>query len=136
VDQDGLILLAEDSDVFRAQVKRFLEADGHRVIDAADGEEAWDLLIKNLAKVQILVTDIEMPRLSGLELTARIRFDERTKTLPVIAVSSLAGDEDLAKAKAAGVNEYEIKLDRDNLLNSVRSILARQTCHLAACSAD
>ena len=118
------VLLAEDSDFFRAQVKRFLESDGYRVIDAPDGEDAWKLLLENLNKVRVLVTDIEMPRLSGLQLSARIRADQRTRRLPIIAVSSLAGEEDVARAKAAGVDEYQIKLDRDTLLAQVGRILA------------
>ena len=118
------VLLAEDSDFFRAQVKRFLESDGYQVIDAPDGEDAWKLLLENLNKVRLLVTDIEMPRLSGLQLSARIRADERTRRLPIIAVSSLAGEEDVARAKAAGVDEYQIKLDRDTLLAQVSRILA------------
>ncbi len=133
---EPLVLLAEDSDFFRAQVKRFLEADGHQVIDAVDGEDAWELLLKNVGKVRVLVTDIEMPRLNGLQLTTRIRSDERTRYLPVIAVSSLAGEEDVARAKAAGVDEYEIKLDRDNLLSRVRTVLAGTHFTQAACSAD
>ena len=118
------VLLAEDSDFFRAQVKRFLEGDGYQVIDAPDGEAAWTLLLENLNQVRVLVTDIEMPRLSGLELSARIRADERTRKLPIIAVSSLAGDEDVSRAKAAGVDEYQVKLDRDSLLSQVSRILA------------
>ncbi len=118
------VLLAEDSDFFRAQVKRFLESDGYQVLDAPDGEDAWKLLLENLNKVRVLVTDIEMPRLSGLQLSARIRADERTKSLPIIAVSSLAGEEDVARAKQAGVDEYQIKLDRDTLLAQVGKILA------------
>jgi two-component system, chemotaxis family, sensor kinase CheA len=122
-EKDCAVLLAEDSDFFRAQVKRFLEADGYRVLDAPDGEDAWKLLLDNLHNVRLLVTDIEMPRLSGLQLSARVRADQRTRNLPIIAISSLAGDEDIVKAKAAGVSDYQIKLDRDGLLDRVRQLL-------------
>jgi len=125
-ERKSTILLAEDSDFFRAQVKRFLEGDGHEVLEASDGEEAWNLLLKNWKKIRVLVTDIEMPRLSGLELSARVRGDERTRTLPIIAMSSLAGDEDVAKAQAAGVNQYQIKLDRDSLLLQVRRLTGEE----------
>ena len=118
-----LVLLAEDSDFFRAQIKRFLERDGCDVIAAVDGEDAWTQLLNNLKKVQVVVTDIEMPRLSGLGLALRIRADERTRQLPIIAVSSLAGEDDMAKATAAGVNEYQVKLDRDTLSNTVRQMM-------------
>ncbi len=118
------ILLAEDSDFFRTQVKRFMEEDGFIVLDAPDGEAAWELLLQNLDKVRAVVTDIEMPRLTGLGLTQRIRADARTARLPVIAVTSLASEEDMANGKAAGVNEYQIKLDRERLLASIHALTA------------
>ena len=118
------VLLAEDSDFFRAQVKRYLQDDGYNVFDAPDGEAAWELLLLHVDEVKVVVTDIEMPRLTGLELAARIRGDERTDKLPVIAVTSLAGEEDIAKGKAIGIDDYQVKLDRDKLLASVRARLA------------
>ena len=113
------VLLAEDSDFFRAQVKKYLEEDGLKVLAAPDGEAAWELLLKNLDTVRIVVTDIEMPRLNGLGLAARIRADARTAGLPIIAVTSLAGEEDAARGLTAGITEYQVKLDRDKLLSSV-----------------
>ncbi len=117
------VLLAEDSDFFRAQVKKYLQEDGFEVLDAPDGEAAWELLLKNLDTVRLVVTDVEMPRLTGLGLAARIRGDERTTGLPIIAVTSLAGDEDMVRGKAAGIDDYQIKLDRDKLLDSVHKMM-------------
>jgi two-component system chemotaxis sensor kinase CheA len=114
------VLVAEDSDFFRTQVCRFLNEDGYTVLSAADGEAAWELLEKNLEKVRAVVTDIEMPRLDGLGLTRRIRADKRTALLPVIALTSLAGDEDIARGDAAGIDDYQTKLDRDRLLERLR----------------
>jgi two-component system chemotaxis sensor kinase CheA len=119
------VLLAEDSDFFRAQVIKYLEEDGFKVLAAPDGEAAWELLLKNLDTVRVVVTDIEMPRLTGLGLAARIRADERTAKLPIIAVSSLAGDEDVTRGQAVGINEYQVKLDRDKLLTSVHGMMNR-----------
>jgi two-component system chemotaxis sensor kinase CheA len=114
------VLLAEDSDFFRAQVKRFLEEEGYTVFAAPDGEAAWALLLAHLGDVKLVVTDLEMPRLTGFGLAQRIRADERTATLPIIAVTSLAGEDDVAKGKAAGIDEYQVKLDRDRLIEGVR----------------
>jgi two-component system, chemotaxis family, sensor kinase CheA len=120
------VILAEDSDFFRAQVKRYLESDGFSVLEAEDGEVAWKLLQEHADSVQAIVTDIEMPNLTGLGLATRIRQDARMGRLPILALTSLASDEDIAKGKAAGVDEYQIKLDRDSLLISLRNLIARR----------
>ncbi|MFO1497116.1 MAG: response regulator [Verrucomicrobiota bacterium] len=116
------ILLAEDSDFFRSQIKRFLEQEGYRVIEAPDGEAAWEALAEQGAEVRAVVTDIEMPRLTGLELAQRIRREQRWATLPIIALSSLAGEEDILKGQAVGIDQYLVKLDRDRLLETVRAM--------------
>jgi len=118
------VLLAEDSDFFRNQVKKYLEQDGFTVLAAPDGEAAWELLQENADKITIVVTDIEMPRLTGLGLAQRIRATERFARLPIIALSSLAGEDDVAKGKAAGITEYQVKLDRDNLLSGIHALAA------------
>ncbi len=117
------VVLAEDSDFFRAQVRSFLEAEGYAVLDAPDGEAAWEILQARATEVRLLVTDIEMPRLDGLGLARRVRSDERCAALPILAMSSLAGDEDLARSRAAGINVHLIKLDRDQLAAEVRTLL-------------
>lgn len=126
VAKDGPIsvLLAEDSDFFRAQVKRFLEEGGYDVLDAPDGQAAWELLLDNVESVRAVVTDIEMPRLTGLGLTQRIRSDPRVDKLPIVGLTSLAGDDDIARGKEAGINDYQIKLDRDRLLAGLRTLLS------------
>lgn len=123
--QATTLLLAEDSDFFRNQVKRYLEEAGYRVLAAADGQAAWEMLLHNLEQIKLVVTDIEMPRLNGLELAKRIRAEQKTASLPVIAVSSLAGEEDRDRGKAAGVDEYQVKLDRDSLVDSIHRLLAK-----------
>ncbi len=121
------ILLAEDSDFFRAQVKQFLLADGYEVLEAPDGEAAWELLQGNAEKVEAVVTDIEMPRLTGLGLTQRLRADQRFARVPVIGLTSLAGAEDVARGKAAGINDYQVKLDRDKLTAALRDFFDGKT---------
>ena len=118
------ILLAEDSDFFRSQVKKFLEDDGFTVLAASDGESAWQMLCDNTDKVRVIVTDIEMPRLSGLGLAQRVRADVRTTKIPIIAVTSLAGDDDVAVGKSAGITDYQVKLDRDKLLASIHAMIS------------
>jgi two-component system, chemotaxis family, sensor kinase CheA len=118
------LLLAEDSDFFRAQVKKYLEEGGFQVLAGENGLRAWNLLEEAGEKIKLVVTDIEMPELDGYGLTRRIKSDPRFSHLPVVALTSLAGEEDIARGKDAGVDDYQIKLDRDNLLESVRGLLA------------
>ncbi len=118
------LLLAEDSDFFRSQVKRFLEEGGYSVLEAPDGQAAWELLLKSVDRVRAVVTDIEMPRLSGLGLSQRIRSDPRVAGLPIIGLTSLAGDDDIAKGKEAGITDYQVKLDRERLLDGLRHVLS------------
>ncbi len=117
------VLLAEDSDFFRAQVKKYLEQDGYRVLEAPDGEEAWERLEDNAGVVDAVVTDVEMPRLTGLGLAQRIRGDDRFARIPIIALSSLAGEDDIARGRAAGVDDYQVKLDRDRLIAGLHTLL-------------
>jgi two-component system chemotaxis sensor kinase CheA len=134
--QDAAVLLAEDSDFFRTQVSRFLQEDGYPVLAAPDGEAAWELLLKNLEKVRAVVTDIEMPRLDGLGLARRIRGDKRTERLPIIALTSLAGEDDIARGKAAGIDDYQTKLDRDQLLGRLREYLGAAEPNSVAATGD
>lgn len=117
------VLLAEDSTFFRCQIKKFLEEENYEVLDAEDGQAAWELLEKNGDRVCLVVTDIEMPRLDGLGLTQNIRSDPRFSHLPIIAVTSLASEEDYAKGKAMGIDDYQIKLDKDKVLSSAKKLL-------------
>lgn len=116
------ILLAEDSDFFRSKIKKSISENGYHVFEAPDGEKAWNLLLEQLHHIQLVVTDLEMPLMGGLELTRKIRSDERTAALPVIAVTSLASDEDIQRGIEAGVTDYQIKLDREKLLASIDAL--------------
>jgi len=88
-------------------------------VTATDGAEAWRLLEQHGSEIRLVATDVEMPALDGLELTRRIRCDARFRDLPVIALSALAGEEEVARGLAAGVTEYQVKLDPDLLLSGI-----------------
>ena len=116
------VLVAEDSDFFRNQVRRLIEAVGYKVVDAEDGEAAWQKLENHAGEISVVATDVEMPRLDGLGLTRRIRADSRFAHLPIIALTSLAGEDEIARGMAAGVTEYQIKLNQDDLVESIRKL--------------
>jgi two-component system chemotaxis sensor kinase CheA len=86
-------------------------------MEARDGVEAWEYLQAH--QVDLVLTDIEMPRLNGFELTRQIKTDERFAHIPVIALTSLAGEEDVEKGKEAGIDDYQIKIDKENLLQGI-----------------
>jgi two-component system chemotaxis sensor kinase CheA len=117
------ILVAEDSDFFRKQLAAFLEKAGHRVIACPDGLAAWNVLQQPPCPIDLLVTDVEMPNLNGFELARRIRGDAGLARLPIIAVTSLASDEDRARGLEAGIGQYHVKLDREQLIVTVNKIL-------------
>ncbi|MCP4340268.1 MAG: hybrid sensor histidine kinase/response regulator [Desulfobulbaceae bacterium] len=119
------ILIAEDSKFFRNQVKGYMTEVGYDVIEAEDGVEAWDKLIDHGDEISMLVTDIEMPNMNGFELTQKIRGDGQYSKLPIIALTTLASAEDVAKGKAVGVDEYHIKLDKERLMVSVHDYIKR-----------
>lgn len=114
--EGATVLVAEDSGFFREHVTSILETEGATAIAAADGEIAWNLLEQRAAEVSLVITDVEMPRLNGFELIRRIRATPRMAAVPVIVLTSLAGEEDVKRGLAAGANAYCIKLDRDQLL--------------------
>ncbi len=117
------ILVVEDSDFFRNQVKKFIENAGYQVVDAEDGQIAWNYLQKHPDAVGLVVTDLEMPNMDGFELTKHIKGDQRFAALPVIALTSLASDEHVAKGRDVGIDDYQIKLDREKLLQSINKRL-------------
>ncbi len=119
------VLVAEDSDFFRGQIRRLIEAVGYRVMAAEDGQAAWELLDRHAGEIALVATDVEMPRMDGLALTRQIRADGRFPQLPVIALSSLAGEEEVARGIAAGVTEYQIKLDPEEFIQSIRKAMPR-----------
>ena len=65
-----------------------------------------------------------MPNMNSFEFAKRIKQDERFKHLPVIAMTTLAGDEDIAKGKGVGIDDYQIKLDKEKLLKSIHGYLS------------
>lgn len=114
------ILLAEDTPFFRNQIKKFLVESGFRVLTGNDGCEAWELLEAHANEVNLVLTDIEMPRMNGYELAKQIRQVPRFETLPIIAITSLHTDECLAKGHLVGIDDWKIKLDRDELIESIK----------------
>ncbi|MFP4521431.1 MAG: chemotaxis protein CheW [Fibrobacterota bacterium] len=117
------VLLAEDTDFFRSLESGYLKDIGCRVTEVPDGVRAWEELQKN--SYDILVTDIEMPEMDGFELTRKIRNSEKFPEMPVIALTAMGGEVNRKTGFESGVDAYEVKLDKDSLLKSMKKILGR-----------
>jgi len=117
------VLLAEDSVTTRTLEKTILEAAGYEVIAVADGEEAWRRLQE--AGADVVVSDVEMPRLDGLALTVAIRASKRFRELPVILVTAKSGAEERARGAEAGADAYLVKssFDQAQLLETLTQLL-------------
>ena len=123
--QGGRILIVEDSPFFRTLTRSYLESAGYRVTEAGDGEEALAELEKDGGNFDLLVTDIEMPRMNGFELTERVRSSGRWEGMPIVALTALASDEDRERGKRAGVDDYRVKIDREEVLDAVDRLLKK-----------
>jgi two-component system, chemotaxis family, sensor kinase CheA len=105
------LLLVEDSIIIRTQMKRLLEGAGYDVTIAVDGLEGFKKL--KSGHFDAVVSDVEMPNMSGLQLTAKIRQFSEYQELPIILVTTLASDEDKRRGVDAGANAYLTKGDFD-----------------------
>ncbi len=128
-DRSYRLLLAEDSPFFRQMIANYLASAGYEVETATDGEEAWEKLQKD--NFDVLVTDIEMPRLNGLELAKRVRADARLAELPIMALTSLSSEEDKRRGLEAGIDEYQVKLERNKVLEALSNLLSRKYAQAA-----
>ncbi len=121
--QPATILLAEDSTFFRLQVTSQLEEAGYRVVGCEDGLIAWNNLRERGEEIDLVVTDIEMPNLDGCQLARRIKDDPALSSLPIIALTSLASEKDMQRGMESGIDDYQIKLDRERLMTAVSKYL-------------
>ncbi|MEM8670159.1 MAG: chemotaxis protein CheW [Planctomycetota bacterium] len=114
------ILICEDSPFFRGFLSRTLKNEGHQITECEDGAEGWDTLYERPNDFDLLLTDVEMPNLDGIALTKRVRADSRFTELPIIALTSLADEESIQRGKEAGVSDYQVKMNKPELLASIR----------------
>ena len=117
------ILVAEDSITARTLLKNILEAAGYDVKTAVDGAEAFALL--KTEKFDLAVSDVEMPRMNGFDLTAKIRADKGLSELPVVLVTALESREYRERGIDVGANAYIVKssFDQSNLLETIRRLI-------------
>lgn len=117
------LLVVDDSPLTRELLVALLEAVGYEIREAGDGVEALDALDRH--DVDAVVTDLEMPRMDGLELTRRIKSHPALRALPVIIVTTRGSDADRQRGMAAGADGYVTKGDlvRQDLVDVVARLL-------------
>ena len=112
------ILLVEDSDADAELVLRALRKGGvvNKVMRLRDGVEAMDFLFREGAfdqrsggQPRLVLLDLEMPRLGGIDVLRRLKVDERTRMIPVVVLTSSAEEQDVAESYRLGVNSYLVK---------------------------
>lgn len=122
------ILMAEDKDEFRKIYGDRLRFAGYKVLDASDGLKALEVI--KTEKVDLVMTDINMPNMDGYRLTSELRSMEEYRNLPIIVMSVFDKGEHLTKALEAGANEYFVKgqYTPNDITTKIEALLAK-TAH-------
>ena len=117
------VLVVDDSITTRTLEKNILEAAGYLVTTAVNGLEALELLTTTACDA--LVSDVEMPRMDGFDLTARVRSLDRLATLPIILVTSLDSEEQRERGLRVGADRYIVKgsFDQSELLQALEQLI-------------
>jgi chemosensory pili system protein ChpA (sensor histidine kinase/response regulator) len=118
-----IIMVVDDSLTVRKITSRLLEREGFRVITAKDGVDALEQLVD--CKPDMMLLDIEMPRMDGFDLARNVRADERLRDLPIIMITSRTADKHRNYAKEIGVNDYLGKpYQEEQLLELITGFIA------------
>jgi two-component system chemotaxis sensor kinase CheA len=117
------ILVAEDSITARTLLKNILETAGYKVITAVDGADAFTKA--RTGNFDMIVSDVDMPKMNGFELTTKIRNDKKLSELPVVLVTALESREDRERGIEVGADAYIIKssFDQTNLLEIIKKLI-------------
>ncbi|MEP3275289.1 MAG: chemotaxis protein CheW [Stappiaceae bacterium] len=117
------LLFVDDSSFFRNMLTPVLKAAGFDVTVCSSASQAFELL-ENGEKFQVIVSDIEMPEINGFEFCEGIRRDQRFRSTPVIALSSLVTPASIERGRQAGFDDYVAKFDRPGLIASLKDVLS------------
>jgi two-component system chemotaxis sensor kinase CheA len=113
------LLLIDDSPFFRNMLTPVLQATGYEVTAVASAPEAL-AMIKDGRAFDVVITDIEMPEMSGFEFAERLRGDPRTADVPIIALSSVVSAEAVERGRQVGFYDYVAKFDRQGLIAALK----------------
>lgn len=123
------ILVAEDERDIRELIKFTLTFAGHKITEAANGEEAVKLAKEVLP--DLILTDVRMPKMTGYEACKAIKMEETTKHIPVVILSAKGQDEEIDQGRESGANDYILKpFDPAKLQSRVAEILEKMAAGL------
>jgi two-component system chemotaxis sensor kinase CheA len=121
------VLLVDDSQFFRNMLAPLLSAAGFSVTSAASATDALALL-RDGERIDVIVTDIDMPGMDGFDLTSAVRGDPRTASMPVIGLSSLVSAQAVQRGRQVGLHDYVAKFDRQGLIAALKEQTADLNC--------
>jgi DNA-binding response OmpR family regulator len=124
VEARPYVVVAEDDEDILQLVAELLEEEGYEIARAADGEEALELI--SARRPDLALLDVRMPKVDGFEVSRRIRASADTREVPVILLTALAREQDVARGIEAGATDYVKKpFSPDELVSRIETILGR-----------
>jgi CheY-like chemotaxis protein len=121
------ILIIEDDPLMSRLYQKAFTFEGYQVVAAFDGEEGWEKMKQE--NPNLILLDIMMPKMNGLEFLQKIKKDPDYKKIPVVCLTNLAGQQDAEKALLLGAVKYIVKSEYEpkQVVNMIKEILAGYT---------
>ncbi|MBI2020478.1 response regulator [Candidatus Daviesbacteria bacterium] len=118
------VLIIEDDPLMIRMYQKIFTFEGYEVEMAWDGEEGWEKAKK--VKPTLILLDVMMPKMNGMQLLEKLKADPDTKSIPVVMLTNLAGQQDAEEALTKGAVKYIVKSEHDpkRITNMVKEILA------------
>ncbi|MBU0723069.1 response regulator [Patescibacteria group bacterium] len=122
IEKKRTILIVEDEGLLRELMSEKLQIEGFNTIEAVDGDEGLTLALQK--RPDLIVLDLLMPKMGGMEVLRRLREDDYGRSIPVIIVSNLSGKENIAEGAEKGAIEYLIKANfsLEEIVNKIKEM--------------
>ncbi len=118
----GNILVVEDNHINLKLIQDILETQQYNVIEALDGKIALEIIDENIGTIDLILLDLQLPEIGGLEVIQRLQSKNSTKKIPIIVVSAHAMESDIKKCKEAGCYDYITKpININGFINKINS---------------
>ncbi len=116
------VLIVDDSSVVRMSLNYFLKENDFNVIEAVDGKDGLDKALKE--KPDLIISDINMPNMNGIEMIRNLRSQQATKYVPILVLTTESGKDMLEQGKNAGATGWIVKpFTNESLLSTIKKVL-------------